>query len=184
MKLLFSEWDSDDKRLFHLELLTRTTAVDEKSFSLAAGIIDVCTVYLTRDSIDSPMYPISRDDYANLPDKTVTGLPTRYWIERLATPVFHYWAAAENATDVINYYAIKSFEDVGTLAQGPDAVRRWWEPICSGLAAKLAVKIAPERVSMLKAEAKQALDRAMDGDVEMAPIIMRPMLNRRRRRNR
>lgn len=184
MKLLFSEWDNEDKRLFHLTLTTHSVAVDETNFSLGAGVVDVVTVYLTRDSVDTPMYPISRDDYANLPDKDVTGLPTRYWIDRKATPVFYYWEAGENVTDVINYFAIMSFEDVGTLSQDPDAVRRWWEPICAGLAAKLAVKFAPERVAMLDRKAAGTFKTAQDSDSERAPILFRPYLSRKRRRHR
>ena len=38
------------------------------------------------------------------------------------------------------------------LAGSPDARASWSEAICAGLAAKLALKYAPERLAMLKAE--------------------------------
>jgi len=182
--LLFADWENDGTRLWHLNKTTHTTAADEQSFALGSGVIDIVTAYLRRDGADIPLYPIAREDYANLPDKDATGRPTRYWVERSLSPTVYYWPAGENATDVIHYYELKQFEDVGTLANTPDAPRRWWEAICSGLAAKLAVKYAPERLDRLEFLAGRAFKKAQDGDVENAPLILRPQFSRRRRRHR
>lgn len=184
LNLLFSAWETEGARLWHMVQTTHTTAISEQSFALSAGVIDIGTVFLRRDGTDIPMYPISREDYANIPDKDVTGRPTRYWVERAISPTIYYWPAGENATDVIYYYQIKQFEDAGTLQNTPDAPRRWGEAICSGLAANLAVKYAPERLDRLYLLADRAFKNAHRDDQEAAPLVLSPKYGQRGRRRR
>jgi hypothetical protein len=66
-------------------------------------------------------------------------------------------------------------DDAGSPATNTvDVPFRFYEALIAGLAAKLALKKAPESLSMLKALADEAFDLAAAEDRERAPIRMVP----------
>jgi hypothetical protein len=172
LNLLYASWQGEGVLHWKVAAKTNTFTQADESFTLPTGEIDILEAVLRRDGSDTEMIPISRDEFLSIPDKDQQGRPDRYWVERLKTPVVHIWPAAENSTDIIAYNALMQFEDADGVAEDPDTPRRWLEAITSGLASKLAVKFAPDRIQMLVPMAEHEFTKARMEDRSRADISM------------
>lgn len=181
--LMFTDWANQDINQWRIERAEETLAVAKSQFSLPAGGIDITNAVLRRDNNDIPMYAISRQEYLDLVHKGFQGRPDRYFVDRERdTPTVFIWVTGENATDIMIYDYIRRFEDAGAPSNTPDIPWRWAEAFCAGLAAKLAVKFAPERKADLRDDAAAALELARQEDRERAPLTMKVDLSGRGRR--
>lgn len=149
VRLLLDEWNNDSVDFWKvLDGQTNTVTEDDTTFTPTSGTIDILRANVKRDDIETPMLIISASDWFNIPDKTAPGMPDRIWVERYGTTITaHFWPVAENSTDVIVYDAMARFEDSSTLSSAVDVPPLWLEAFTAGLAAKLAEKYAPERLS-------------------------------------
>jgi len=68
------------------------------------------------------------------------------------------------------YHRMKIQEDAGDFTDSMDAPNRWMEAIAAGLAAKLSVKFAPDRLEFLQGLADGAYTRAAAEDREKVPL--------------
>jgi hypothetical protein len=130
------------------------------------------------DPIDRVLYPISRTEYASLPDKYVQGSPTTYWFERLTTPVINLWQPPDgNGPYTLNLWTQQAVQDVtNTYGQNLDMPPRFFEAACAEVAAHLAKKWKPELAQALTLDAKDAWTEAAAEDRERVPFYLTPMM--------
>ena len=183
---LFSSWATRGMRQWKFADYTYTVTANDLSFDLPVGTIDVTTVMLKRGNVETPMYPISRDDYKMLHNKVLTGRPDRYFLnKRRDTPgdsvpmQLFFWQAAENNTDqiIVTYY--RQFEDGGVAQNTLDIPFRFQEAFVADLAARIAEKFKPERYDKLFAKAELAWKEADGSDQESAPLVISVSYGRR-----
>ena len=67
---------------------------------------------------------------------------------------------------MFRYWRLRKTQDVTAAAETMDVDYFWFEALASGLAAKLALKYAWERVAKLEAKAEVAFDNAKYADRE------------------
>lgn len=156
---------------------TFTTTANDAEYLLAAGVLDVWAAVLTRDGFDTPMWPMGRVDYFDIPSKDNPGRPFNYFVNKgesgnTARSIF-LWPAAQNNTDVVTYWAWMRNEDVLTLGQDSPMAYEWFDAYAAELAARLAGKYAKDKVAGLEATAETAFKDAMAGNRERAPTRLR-----------
>ena len=118
-------------------------------------------------SVDTPMTKISRSQYQGFSNKTATGLPTQYWVQRFVdkvTMTLYLTPGATQDGNYINFYYTKRIDDVGAYTNATDVPYRFVPCMIAGLAFYLAVKYAPQRVQELKLLYEDELLRAEDED--------------------
>ena len=122
---VLSRWSNKGHRQWTFQQLVHDVAVSENVFDLPVATIQVQTVVLRRNGVDTEMYPISREDYLIIHDKTLTGRPDRYFVDRRrdtpgdSVPVqMFYWLAGENITDDIIVNLYRRIEDAGGAPPG------------------------------------------------------------------
>ncbi len=176
---VLSRWSNKGHRQWTFSQLVHDTAVDENVFDLPVGTIQVQTVVLRRDGVDTEMYPISREDYLIIHDKTLTGRPDRYFVDRRrdtpgdSVPVqMFYWLAGENTTDDIIVNLYRRIEDGGVAQNTVDIPFRYQEAFVAALAAKIAQKWKPERFVDLVTESEVLFKEADDEDADTAPMVI------------
>lgn len=78
---------------------------------------------------------------------------------------FLVWPPSDSGTgsDSIVYHRLRSAQDVAALSDDLDAQRAWLDAVCAGLAKRLAVKWAPDRVGLLEGEWMKAVKLALNG---------------------
>lgn len=132
------------------------------------------------DYTDLLLYPLSRNDYAAVPDKLQQGRPTSYWFDR--TPPnqsIYVWPAPDaNGPYQLNYYTFNQIQDsVPESGQVGDMPQRFFEAYCADVAAHLAMKWAPPRMKDLAAYAMATWQEASDEDREKVSAYLTPDLS-------
>lgn len=171
--MLNSEWQTLGMRTWMYQLLNFTTTPGYGPPGTGGSIVplpaQVITVgpgaILRRDQRDTPINPMSREEYLEIPDKTQTGRPDRYFVERLSQAIaplstvnMYLWRAPENNSDQIFYWAFCVMSQPGDeLANTLDIRPEMLDALHDGMAARMAKKFKPDRYAML-----QAAYRGMD----------------------
>lgn len=182
MNVMFSEWGAKEIHQWTLEQKTQTLTISDPTYDLDTRTYDVFDMVLRRSGVDTPMVPMSRDDYLMIPNKTTTGRPDRYFVDRsLTTPTLTLYLVPENSTDQIIYYQLRRLQDVTAGSETPDVRIEWIEATISGLSAKLAEKFAKDMEAAMLQKAGMALNVAMIAGRDRSPTVIRPRSFVRRR---
>jgi hypothetical protein len=198
---MFSEWIGFGYKQHTLAKASEPLVTGVSTFTLPDGGLDIFHATLKRDGRESEMYPISRSDYNALHDKTLTGRPDRYFVDRgtfiddAPASTVYLWQAPENSTDTIEYWYIRKHQDAGDMVNTLDLSPIYQQAFASGLAFHLSVKFAPDRSQKLKAEylgrnydefknsiPGGALGRAIAEDRETGDAVLRVRFDRYRGR--
>ena len=156
---------------------SETTVAETSSFDLTGGIIDIYDVVSRRDSIDMSMTRISLFDYHKIANKTVSGRPTQYAVDRQndALTVYMY-PVPDRDSDEIIFYGITRNYDVTASYQEVDLSYRFTPALVSGLAYYLCLN-RPEvsekgnnRATLLKMQYEEELMNAFGEDRERGTI--------------
>jgi hypothetical protein len=146
---------------------------------VAADVVNVLEVTTIEYGRELPITPFSRDEWVAVPDKLTTGLPTSYWAERsLPAQRVHLWPAPIGMTLAGAMWVVAKPETPGAYQGGLVVPLLWQDAVCAELAARLAVKYAPERVEGLRGEAERAFRDASGEDRERVPLTLMPRLSR------
>ncbi len=172
---LFSEWSNNGPNLWTVDLASVALVSGVSEYTLQERTVNLLQVFSRTTSgginTDLILQPISRAEYAALPNKAQQGArPTQYYFQRTITPSIFVWPVPQDATVTLYYYRMKMQEDAGAFTDSLNAPNRWMEAIASGLAAKLAVKFAPERQATLQILAQKSYDIAAAEDRERVPL--------------
>jgi hypothetical protein len=181
LNFMFSEWANNGPNLWKVELLTLPLIVGQQSYTLDQSVIYI-TQAATRTTsgginTDLMINPISRAEYLALPNKAQTAQrPTQYYLERTNPPTLKVWPLPQSAGTELLYYVMRTQQDAGAFLNSLDAPGRLLEAIAAGLAAKLAVKFAPDRAAMMTEMAVNAYRTAIAEDRERVAVRFLPRL--------
>jgi hypothetical protein len=129
--------------------------------------------------VDILLYPLSRNDWAAIPDKSQQGRPTSYWFDRTLSPMLNVWLVPDgNGPYELHYFVCRQIQDAnpasGQLGNMP---QRFFEAFTADVAAHLAMKWSAERAPLLAAYAKETWVEAADEDREHVPLYISPDLS-------
>ena len=178
LNLLFSEWSNRGWNYWTVAYKTVTLVADQAQYTLDAGLVDIINVVYRKvsgsTSSDQIVNRVAISDYNQLPDKTTSGVSSQYMLDRQYTPTMTVWPVPDNVNDSIRYYGVFQIEDASASNQDADVPYRWSDAMCSGLAAKLAIKYAPDRVQLLMGDAEKAFQFASAEEGANVSLRIRP----------
>jgi hypothetical protein len=133
--------------------------------------------YVTLNGTDRIILPISRTEYASFPNKLQRGVPTVFWHDRqIDAPYFMIWPTPYEDMTIFSF-VLRQNQDVNfDNGQIPAIPTVWLNAFALGLAAKLALSWAPDRVAMLGPAADAAYAAAAANNVETAQQYIAPQL--------
>jgi len=187
--MLNSDWANRGINLWTLEQGTQTLTYNVGTYDLAADTVDLLDHVIRTGSgtnqQDINISRISSSTYVSIPNKNATGRPIQIWINRrtgatdsagaVVYPQFTVWPKPDNTTTWTLYYTrLRRMFDVGNGANGQDIPFRFLEPMVAGLAYYMSIKIAPDRMQMLKGMYDEAWDLASGEDREKAAVRFVP----------
>lgn len=127
-----------------------------------------------------PMARLNRDDYSNLPNKTVTGTPLQWYFDRALTqPIMNLWPTPSSSFEQVVVYRHRQIQDVGALTNTIEVPQRWHQAIMMNLAALLAWELPgvdPQRIQLLKVEADKATYEVEMEERDNSPIYLYPAI--------
>ena len=128
----------------------RSTADGTSDATAIYGVDDILEAsYRNSSSVDSPLTKINRSEYQALSNKTSTGQPTQYFVQRFidkVTITLYLTPGSSEAGNTINYYYVKRIQDAGAYTNDADVPYRFVPCMVAGLAYQLSIKHAPERI--------------------------------------
>lgn len=138
------------------------------------AILDIAEIYFETALQDLTLDRYSRQDYMAIPNKNNVGVPTMYYVDRVASPTLSLWQAPSADYPIIFYTRIRQAEAVLGANSTMDVPYRFLEALTAGLAVKLASKVALDRVNPLKAMYDESLTAAREEDRERVPLVIKP----------
>jgi|TARA_R100001079_G_scaffold55433_1_gene28359 hypothetical protein len=194
LNLLLTKWVNEGVNLFTLDLTTLTLTKDTATVNLAANqyldIIDATT----RDTNSSPVTDtecerISLSEYLNYPNKTTSGKPVQFAVERnsqfdnsgTANHKIYLFPVPDQTYYQLHCWTIRYPQDItDTYTQNPDVPRRYLPALISGLAFELANKNADKVDATRRAELKGIYNEewqfAKEEDRERASFYIQPKI--------
>ena len=156
----------------------RSTSDGTSDATAVYGVDDVleCS-FRNSSSIDTPLTKINRSAYQALSNKSSTGQPSQYFVERFIdkiTITLYLTPGSSEAGKFINFYYTKRIEDAGAYTNDADIPYRFVPCMIAGLAYYLSIKFAPERVQALKMLYEDELQRALQEDGSSSSVFVTP----------
>jgi len=127
---------------------------------------------------DAYLYPISRTEYAAIPNKTLPGRPNQYWLDRQQVPQVTFFPVPDgNGPYIVKYFRFRQVQDaVGAFGATPEVPNRALDAIIAGLAYRLARIYRPELEDKRKIDAGEAWSIYAKQDTENVPLFIQPGL--------
>ena len=191
LNILFQEWSN--RGLHYWEIannditlvnnqnvytMFRSTSDGTSSATAVYGVDDVLEAsFRNADNVDFPLTKINRSAYQALSNKTDTGIPTQYYVQRLidrVTITLYLTPGSTEAGNFLNYYYVKRIQDVGDYTNATDVPYRFVPCMSSGLAYYLSIKHAPQRTQELKLLYEDELQRALEEDGSSSSSFITP----------
>jgi len=156
----------------------RSTSDGTSSTTAVYGVDDILEASFRNSSnVDTPLTKINRSTYQALSNKTSTGQPTQYFVQRLidrVTVTLYLTPGSDEAGKFLNYYYVKRIQDAGDYTNDADVPYRFVPCMVAGLAYYLSVKYAPDRIQMLKMLYEDELNRALQEDGSSSSSFITP----------
>ena len=155
----------------------RSTADGTSSTTAVYGVDDVLEASYRNSNVDTPLTKFNRSQYQALSNKTSTGTPSQYFVQRFIdkiTITLYLTPGSSEAGKFLNYYYVKRIQDAGDYTNDADVPYRFVPCMTAGLAYYLAIKNAPDRVQMLKMLYEDELQRALAEDGSSSSTYISP----------
>ena len=156
----------------------RSTSDGASDATAVYGVDDVLeAVYRNSSSVDFPLTKINRSAYQGLSNKTDTGTPTQYFVQRFidkVTITLYLTPGSTEAGNTINYYYVKRIQDAGNYTNTADVPYRFVPCMVSGLAYYLSQKFNPQLVQQMKLLYEDELKRALEEDGSPSSSFITP----------
>jgi hypothetical protein len=155
----------------------RSTSDGTSSTTAVYGVDDILEASFRNSNVDTPLTKINRSQYQALSNKTSTGTPSQYFVQRFidkVTITLYLTPGSTEAGKFLNYYYVKRIQDVGDYTNAADVPYRFVPCMTAGLAYYLAIKTAPDRVQMLKMLYEDELQRALQEDGSSSSTYISP----------
>lgn len=181
MNFMLQHWATKGVHAWAVERAQQNVTVGMETFVMPKGALDIVTATLKRQGFDTPMYPISREDYQNITDKDHRGRPDRYFVDReIGQNTVYIWQAGSNSTDILEYWYFRQLQDAGSFRNTLDIPSYFYEAFVAGLASGLAEKYQPERLAEKRSLYMQCFSEALIEDGSRAPLAVSVSYSNRR----
>ena len=190
LNILFQEWANRGLHYWEVANNSITLVADQATYTMfrsttdgtsdataVYGVDDVLEASYRNSNVDTPLTKINRSQYQALSNKTSTGTPSQYFVQRFIdkiTITLYLTPGSNEAGKFINYYYVKRIQDAGDYTNDADVPYRFVPCMTAGLAYYLAIKNAPDRVQMLKMLYEDELQRALQEDGSSSSTYISP----------
>jgi len=190
LNIMFQEWANRGLHYWEVANNNITLVADQAVYTMfrstgdgtsdataVYGVDDVLEASFRNSNVDSPLTKINRSQYQALSNKTATGQPTQYFVQRLidrVTITLYLTPGSSEAGKFINYYYVKRIQDVGDYTNATDVPYRFVPCMVSGLAFYMAQKFKPQMVQQMKMLYEDEFQRALSEDGSPASTYISP----------
>lgn len=182
LNLMLASWGNSTPNLWTVDLVEETLVAGTATYDVDANTIMILDAYIRTGEDDEVndriIWPISRSEYAAMPNKTLEAPPTVFWFDRLLSPTITLWQTPDDSqTYTLRYYRCTSLQDANLPGGETVDIPPWWlDALAWGLASRLAVSYAPDRAAPLDLKAAAALREAREQNTENVTLYLMPQV--------
>ena len=128
-------------------------------------------------NVDVPLTKIARSAYQALSNKTSTGQPSQYFVQRFIDKITINLYLTPGSTEngkFLNFFFVKRIQDVGAYTNASDVPYRFVPCMVSGLTYYLSQKYAPQRSQQFKLFYEDEFQRALAEDGSSSSTFITP----------
>ena len=191
LDIMFQEWANRGLHYWEIQNNNITLVADQNVYTMfrsaADGASDATAVFGVDDvleasyrdssNVDVPLTKIARSAYQALSNKSSTGQPSQYFVQRFidrVTITLYLTPGTNEAGNKINYYYVRRIQDAGTYTNATDVPYRFVPCMVSGLSFYLSQKYAPQRTQEFKLYYEDELNRALQEDGSSSSSFITP----------
>jgi len=156
----------------------RSTADGTSDANAVYGVDDILEAsYRNASSVDTPLTKINRSTYQAFANKTSTGVPSQYFVQRFidkVTITLYLTPGSTEAGNFLNYYYVSRIQDAGSYTNEADVPYRFVPCMVAGLAYYLSQKFNPQLVQQMKLLYEDELNRALTEDGSSSSSYITP----------
>ena len=159
-----------------------TTAATHSNGAAVTNFVNQATEilemsYRNSSNVDSPLEKINRSQFQALSNKSSTGQPSQYFVQRFIDHILITLYLTPGSTEngnVINFYYEKRIQDAGAYTNATDVTYRFVPCMIAGLTYYLSMKYAQPRIQEMKLIYEDELARALEEDGSSASVYIAP----------
>ena len=190
LNILFQEWANRGLHYWEVANNNITLVADQATYTMfrsttdgtssataVYGVDDILEASYRNSNVDTPLTKVSRSQYQAFSNKTSTGTPSQYFVQRFIdkiTVTLYLTPGSSEAGKFLNYYYVKRIQDAGDYTNDADVPYRFVPCMTAGLAYYLAIKYSPEKIQMLKMLYEDELNRALTEDGSSSSSFITP----------
>jgi len=176
--------DATGQFLWRISRATVTTTSGTASHTLVATAYDVdgpMDYKPASSATRTPIWPMSRDEYMGISDRTTSGTPSRYYLEKalsgdgVSVMTAYFWPVPDTTGDTIEYAAFLRAKDYTSGAITSDFPTNWIKCLVYGLTAEIAPTYhQPGMVAQYTALFQAERDLQLGADNEKQGLVFVP----------
>ena len=183
LNLLLAEWANRGLNQWTIQqktvaMVAGTTSynVDTTNSTAAIDVLDAFMRQTTNDeNIDIQMTRLSRSEYSSVPNKSTTGKPLQFFVDKQLSPtVSVYPTPDKSSTYTLVMNVLTRMDDVDAATNTLELPFRFYPCLAAGLAYYISVKKSPERTGLLKQIYEEEFQRALEADEDRASLRITP----------
>ena len=185
LNLMLAEWANRGLNQWTIAQKTVTMVKDTTEYNIdstnGTAPIDVLDVFIretvSSETTDLPMTRLSRAEYSHIVNKSSTGKPNQYFVNKQITPTISVWPAPDkSSTYTVVMNVLTRMDDSDSATNTMEVPFRFYPCLTAGLAYYIAMKKAPDRIQLLKAAYEEEFERAMAEDRDRSSFNVSPQL--------
>jgi len=141
---------------------------------VGGATLNIQELYFNTTVRDTIITRQSRSEYVSIPNKSQTGQPTSFYVDRQIQPVVNIWPTPTAQYNNIYFTYTAISQDIGSMTDSPPVPSRFLESLCAALAFMLGVKnpqtVDLNKVQILGALADKEYKFAAEEDTERVPL--------------
>ena len=180
--MMLSRWSSQGVNLWCVDMEIVPLVQGTTTYSVPSDTIVMLDAYISTttgsSTIDRIITPVSRTEYASYPNKEQQGFPTTFWFDRTLSPEVTLWPVPDGSQTNLKYYRVRRVQD-SNLQNGEQVEIPYYfmEALAFGLAQRLAMIWAPDKVALMKPLADEAYSIAAAQNVETSNFYVSPSIS-------
>ena len=183
LNLMLAEWANRGLNQWTITQKTVTMVKDTTEYNIdstnGTAPIDVLDVFIretvSSETTDLPMTRLSRAEYSHIVNKSSTGKPNQYFVNKQITPTISVWPAPDkSSTYTVVMNVLTRMDDSDSATNTMEVPFRFYPCLTAGLAYYISMKRAPERTAMLKSMYEEEFTRALSQDEDRASFRISP----------
>lgn len=178
LNMLVKSMDADGQYLWRITRRSATITAATASYSLAADVLDIdepANFMVSGETTRVTVRPMTRDQYMELADRTTTGSPVFYFLEKTLTAVTLYLYPVPVDSGTLEYAASLKARDMDSGTVTSDFPVKWARALRYGLAMDLCAPYRKvDKIGAFKALFDQEKLKLLNDDTERGDIQIVP----------